>query len=281
MALPPTHAILALMIGLQSPGKSPYSRIVLEECDEKCQSTPVCDEPAIWCRPPRWSARLQKFVRYESFDEGVMRYLDIADVVRAASEEMVWQPHDTCAAPGTEKPEDGKACEKLRRDRPFVGSSRRLQLLLTTVAYFESTYRRDVHAGTTRGDCDYKTVNGKRVVIDGSCRSHCLGQVKLEGKERTKRGHDKHRIVGLSRGATARCVSTVVDRLAVARNVCVKNRPGTVAHPACILGVYGGVGSWKSDPRIKKRYKTYLDLARAEPKLSKRVRKLLGLDSED
>ena len=150
------------------------------------------------------------------------------------------------------------------------------------MTYYESTYRRDVHAGTTRGDCDYTEVDGRRVLIAGSCRSHCMGQVKVEGKERTRRGLHGDQLVGLSREATARCLTAVTDRLSSARNACVANRrPNEPAHPACVFGVYGGVHDWRSDKRIQKRHKTYLELARKQPKLSKRVRTVLGLDDEE
>lgn len=281
MPLSATHATLALMISLQPPGKSPYSRIALERCDEDCQKTPICDEPVLWCKPPHWSGKHQRFMRYENFEEAVRRYLLVADVMRDASDNMVWKGHGRCAPPGQKRPKDDKACAAARRRRPFTGTERQLRLLLTTVTYYESTFRRDVHSGETRGDCKYREVNGRRVRIEGSCRSHCLGQVKLDGKERTRRKYDRDDIVGVSRAATKRCIETVVDHLSTARNVCTANRrPGSAAHPACIIGVYGGVRNWDRDPRIQKRYKTYLELSRAKPKLGDEVKKILGIEEE-
>ena len=244
----------------------------------------MCDEPVLWCRAPFWSGKRQKYVRYESFDEGVRRYLLIADAVRTAAERMVWLDHKSCAAPrhGLDDEDDSKECKRLRRARPWTGTEKQLRLFLTTVTYYESSYRRDVHEGSTRGDCDYKEVGGRKVLIEGSCRSHCLGQVKLEGKERSRRGYTKHQIVGTSEVATKRCLQTIVDRLSASRNVCLANqKPNKGHHAACVMGVYGGVTGYRADPRIKKRAKTYLDLLRAKPKLDKRTRKVLGLDDED
>ncbi len=239
----------------------------------------MCDEPVFWCQPPKWSARRKKFLRYESWAEGVHRYLGIADVMREAATSMTWTPHASCTPPRRgHDDEDGHACRRRRRARPWTGTVRQLGLLLTTVAFYESTYRRDVHEGTTRGDCDYKTVNKRRVLIEGSCRSHCLGQVKLLRREKSRRGHTSEHIVGLSRAATQRCILTVADHLSSARNTCMAHRKPHKGHYAgCIMGVYGGVSNWSKDARIKKRNKTYVELLRTKPKLSKKVRKLLSL----
>ncbi len=152
-----------------------------------------------------------------------------------------------------------------------------VDLLLTTVMSYESSLRRDVHEGRSRGDCDYTTVAGTRTVIAGSCRSHCLGQVMVRRGQRTSRGYTSDELVGLDRASTARCVQTVIDRLSGANNACVaQHAGGRAAYPACTMGVYGGVASWAMDPRISARAKTFHTLANLPTELDAKVKQTLG-----
>jgi hypothetical protein len=173
---------------------------------------------------------------------------------------MVWHHDDRCAPPRHGDDAD-PLCRALHRARPWSGSELSLQLLLATVMSHESSLRRDVHDGTTRGDCDYALVGGKPEAIAGSCRSHCLGQVMVRPGQRTRRGYSADDLVGLGRAATVRCVETVVDRLSGARDACVAQHSGRRGvYAGCTMGVYGGVSSWSRDGRIGDRLKTYSTL---------------------
>jgi hypothetical protein len=234
----PMEGMLVLLLSLQAPGRSPHARILLSDCDESCQATPVCAEPVMACQAPKWSGRDRAFYRYENWQEGVRRYAMIAETtvtVAAAS----------------------------KRQGRWLGSQDSLERLLATVMAHESGLRRDVHEGRTRGDCDYTTIGGVRRMIEGSCRSHCLGQVQVPPHQgRTPRGYTPDDLVGLDPASTQRCLETVSDVLAGAHKACVAQRNGQLgAHPTCTLGIYGGVASWRSDPRIQKRVKTYRTLA--------------------
>ena len=63
-----------------------------------------------------------------------------------------------------------------------------------------------------------------------------------------------------------------------ANKACVAQRAGQrAAHPACTMGIYGGVASWSTDPRIKARAKTYQTLASlGSPVLEDDVLRALG-----
>lgn len=251
----PTEITLGLLLSLQAPGRSPHAKIFIEACDATCQERPRCDEPVLWCHPPKWSRRHERFYRYETWAEGVARYAGIAAItVQVAAE--------------------------AKREGRWLGSERALERLLATVMAHESGLRRDVHEGRTRGDCDYTTIGGERTVIAGSCKSHCLGQVQVIGDDRTARGYTADDLVGTDHASTRRCLETVSDLLAGAHKACVAQRNGKVAtYPACTMGIYGGVASWRSDPRIAKRAKTYHTLAarsRHPEPLSPKVRAALG-----
>jgi hypothetical protein len=252
-----TEALLTLMLTLHAPGRSPHAKIPLASCDDECQRAPRCDEPVLHCRPPTWSARHQRYFRFEDWEEGVRRYALIADVAATTAARMVWVDDDRCSAPNHGDDAD-PVCRALHRARPWSGSELSLQLLLATVMSHESSLRRDVHDGTTRGDCDYAQVGGKPEVIAGSCRSHCLGQVMVRPGQRTRRGYSADDLVGLDREATVRCMETVIDRLSGAHDACVAQHSGRRgAYAGCTMGVYGGVNHWSRDSRIHARLKTY------------------------
>jgi hypothetical protein len=251
----PALALLAVLLHAQTPGRSAHAKVVLESCDDACQTTRACNEEVLYCRAPEWSARHQRFVRFETFAEGVRRYAMLAEVMHETAQRMTWQPDGHCPPP---RHGDGDLCSVEHRAHPWSGTERQLELLLATVVAHESSLRRDVHEGTTRGDCDYTDRGGRREVIEGSCRSHCLGQVRVLPGDRTARGYTADEIVGLDRVSTARCIETVVDHLSAAHDLCVAQNNGRQgAYPACTMGVYGGVTSWGKDPRIALRVETW------------------------
>ncbi|MEM1034102.1 MAG: hypothetical protein AAGN82_27440 [Myxococcota bacterium] len=273
------ESALALLLAANAPGISPYSQIRLLSCDADCQRTPVCDEPKLVCAPPRYRPRQRAWYRYENATEATRRYAVIAGAMAQVSRDMVWG-ESTCAPPGADE-DDGDACAARRRQRPWLGSARLLQVTLATVASHESGLRRDVHDGTTRGDCDYETHRGRRVVVPGSCRSSCLGQVNLPGADdETRRGHGRDDLVGLGAAATHRCIEAMVDRLSRARRSCGGAGPGAAQarRTACTLGVYGGVAGWRRDPRIAARVATFERLWKTRATVGEEVHDRLSDD---
>jgi hypothetical protein len=242
----PSEIVLAMLLSAQVPGRSLSARILVPDCDATCQSTRVCAEEVTSCAPPRWSARHQSFYRLETFDEGVQRYALIAEVMAEAAQAEGW--------PGT---------------------PRELWRMLVTLAYHEGGLRRDVHEGTTRGDCDYRERHGVAELIPGSCRSHCLGQIFLRPGDRTTRGYRADDLVGLDRAATTRCIETMVDRLSAARRSCEAQHCAKGPHPACVFAIYGGVRG-TNDPRIRARVAAFERLGQATNKLDERARRALA-----
>lgn len=264
----PSDATLAALLFFQIPGQSPYSTVEVDSCDERCRERPLCDEPVLACRPPHQSRARNTWLRYERFDEGARRYAMISDVITEVARASTREP-DACD-------DDDDGCAVLRRSRPWTGGEDQLRFLVATVISHESTLRRDVHEGTTRGDCDYRDVGGRQVPIEGSCRSHCLGQVMIEPGKRTRRGYRADDIVGLDRASTRRCIETVVDRLSDAHARC-SSAPGTSSlRPACVLGIYGAVPGWQRDPRITARAKTYATFRSLRRPLTPEVLAALG-----
>ncbi|MCA9618555.1 MAG: hypothetical protein KC731_06030 [Myxococcales bacterium] len=270
---PGVESVLALLLAAQAPGRSPYSKIAVDDCDARCQETPLCERPELSCRPPHFVARRGQHFRYETWEEGVRRYASIADSVHRAATTMTWPKDGDC-----DLDDETPACVALQKKRPWTGSERLLEVLLTTVALHESGLRRDVHEGTTRGDCDYTMQAGVEVAIPGTCRSTCLGQIKLEDGQTTSRGYGREDLPGLDDAATFRCVETMVDRLSQARELCVAQQNGSRAghYAGCTFGIYGGVEGWSKDPRIAERVKTYRRLLQTSTKVSEAVKQVLA-----
>jgi hypothetical protein len=93
--------------------------------------------------------------------------------------------------------------------------------------------------------------------------------------ERTARGYLPDDLVGLGHDATRRCVETMADRLGEANRACKVQRGAAGAHPACTMGMYGGVSSYSGDPRITARARTFERLRIENPTLSPDIRALL------
>lgn len=268
----PSDATLAALLFFQTPGQSPYSTIPIGSCDEACQREPVCDEARLYCRPPHHAASRGGWVRYERFDEGVRRYAVIGEAIATVASASTWKSDARC-----ERPSSAPACEERSRQRPWTGTEAQLRGLLATVVAHESTMRRDVHEGVTRGDCDYVTVAGRQVAVAGSCRSHCLGQVMIDPGKRTRRGYRADDLVGIDPEATRRCLETVTDRLSDAHRRCTEGRAARGAmRPACVLGIYGAVPGWPRDQRIAARAKTYHELRSIRRPLAREVLEALG-----
>ena len=106
---PFAQQILAVLINLISPGKTIYSRVPIDVCDEQCQKTPLCDNISDWkCKSPQFEkklyeklllnyttesvdeamkiARFRSFTRPETYEEGLVRYAIIAQAIANISQ---------------------------------------------------------------------------------------------------------------------------------------------------------------------------------------------------
>lgn len=245
--------ILAMMLALISPGQSTYSRVALQSCDAQCQKTPLCANKHSWfCKPPVFdqqlynnafqmlksqglsdkaaneAAKLKSFTRPETYEEGLARYVVIAQAIADVSEENTRHIcNERC------KNKSSVAChQSCTKTSPWLWSRADLALAIATVTNQESGYRADVHGGVGtmgRGDCRWRFSNGKpaspyakgAAPVSGSCRSVCLGQINL-GKGTTPGGFKAGDLVGVDYGSTKRCLTVVARYLSRSRLYCTR-----------------------------------------------------------
>lgn len=193
---PPVIAILMHMVNLNGPGKSVYSQVLLDRCDEVCQQTLLCNNPADWrCTKPKFDketyednltelqirfpkekfedlakeAKELSFTRPETYEESLARYITIAQAATDVSNELTRSKFpdkklfDECKdslkyiyASDDQIP---KKCLAIKKQRPWRWSSNDLRLMIITVVKYESGFRRDVHSGhgpASRGDCEWR-----------------------------------------------------------------------------------------------------------------------------
>lgn len=246
--------ILAAMLMLATPGRSIYSQVRVDE-----HAAAPCDEPnSLLCQPPRFSAAHGSFVVVEGYQQGLERYAQIARVT------------DRVLRRGWKTPQ------------------KYLWRYAVTVMFHESGFRRDVHEGigsAARGDCRWAYPDGRRAAprakgsrrIEGSCRSHCLAQILLEGRMRSSQGYGPKDLVGLDDAATERCVEVAVHHLDRCYRYCATRGPRPLT--SCVIAMYGGMTHARGR-RINERLRTMNRLMSAPTELSEKVRTELGLDEE-
>ena len=239
-----------MMLALQKPGVSVFSQVVVKQ-----NSPPACSNryrPA--CAKPKYNKYWGTFTRPESWKEGVRRYALIAATIDTVSREEVAAAR-------------------------FHGPAEELARYLLGVAFHESRYRRDIHAGrgaAARGDCKYVDVDGERKRIHGSCRSVCLGQImRVENSYVSPRGYPHESLAGVDAAATRRCIETIADHIGQAHTRCGRKHQGR-ASPTCVFGTYGGVPNPRHDERIQDRVKTFRKAA-SPPALKEETRRVAGL----
>lgn len=207
-----SSTILAVMIALAPPGQA-ASSVVLEPSCGATPGKPACDVTP----PPSWSPFYKTFVRPETRAEALKRYLVIARAIEGVSASMTNAP----------KRDDGSIAPPL-----WAGSSEELALSLVTIAYHESSFRRDVHSGVgpyALGDCAYWDRTGRRVpasearkqgVAGTNCQSVCLMQLNTGGLSGARDGFRGSDLVGLDQASTERCFTAGARALAEARARC-------------------------------------------------------------
>lgn len=200
------------MIALAPPGQAALS-VVLEPSCGALPGKPTCDIMP----QPSWSPFYKTFVRAESRAEALKRYLVIARAIEGVSASLTNAP-----------PRDSGKPAPLS----WAGSSEELALSLVTIAYHESSFRRDVHSGVgpyALGDCAYWDRTGRRVpasearkqgVAGTNCQSVCLMQLNTGGLSGTRFDVKGSDLVGLDQASTERCFAAGARALAEARARC-------------------------------------------------------------
>ncbi len=250
--------VLAGLMFLMPPGKTTHSQIVVPQ-----ETAAPCADASPLCRAPRWCEHHQAWTVAEDWETGTARYATIARAMVAVS----------------------------REDRNWLFPPGRLLPFLQTIVFHESGLRRDVHSGVgylARGDCEWRVVNGRKVKVEGSCRSSCLVQALDETGQRVS-GYSGDELVGVSYERTKRCVMVGMRVVELAAVACRRWDEARQRHPnsplvknagpfeACVFARYGG--NYAPDhPLIMLRRRTYKRLQDAPLTLDARVVKLLGID---
>jgi len=223
---PYQQVILASALSLMTPGKSVYSRVTIDDCDETCQKTPICNEPTLLCAAPEYSNSLKAWTVPESYNEGLKRYKTIAEAGANVSEKMTYS---NCVNLCT--PNDITCKKNCESSSPWKWETKQLALMLLVIAKHEGGLRRDVHSGiggAAKGDCKWKDKRtGKpaapfskgAIVISGSCRSVCLEQINI-GNGTTAEGWTAKDLVGIDLASTERCFTVGARYLAQHRSMC-------------------------------------------------------------
>jgi hypothetical protein len=82
--------VLSLALASFSPGKTVHSLEPLPACgsdstEPSCELSPVCKEPSVLCKPPRWDEKLGVWVRFESREAGARRLTVVAQALADAA----------------------------------------------------------------------------------------------------------------------------------------------------------------------------------------------------
>lgn len=285
------EALLAAMIQFSPPGYSMYSQVPIPYCDEACQATAICEDPALWrCRPPRLDMTLYRdkvqelvesghsyeqasgyakplsYTRPETFEEGVARYKVIADAVVSAALRTSQRVCKHSCQKLTDEAEVITCHHACNAYAPWKWSYKELAYLTVNIWGHESGYRADVHGGVGgagRGDCGYMK-NGKQVSpkTEGAtrfCKSVCLGQANLGLGYTMVAGHRWYAkdLVGIDYTSTWRCAMVTMSILSRSRAYCTgPMSPKTPDWAGATLSMYG-TGRKCDAPNLMARSKSF------------------------
>jgi hypothetical protein len=268
------EAILAGMIGLAQPGLSPYSVVPQPACGDN-PVKPACETASLTIKPV-WSPLYAAFVRQETRDESLQRYLDIAKSIQKVAEDAT-------------KPTSVDGAEQAAMWPWAVEDMARA---LATIAFHESGYRRDVQTGIGKsalGDCGYWNAKGQKVGAEEAratsaqyiCRSVCLVQVNTGGLTGTRYGLTGKELVGLDRASIEKCFSAGARAFANARARCAATQTDDWFKKT--IASYGTGKACETDESwVGARVATFQKLAKTkDADLAEDVKKLLGLHKAD
>jgi hypothetical protein len=266
--------VLAMMLTVATPGGSAHSVVVEPACGTD-PAKPVCDlTPA-----PRWSPYYKGYVRKETKEEALRRYLMIARVIEKTA---VTMSTPAKREDGTEEP------------APWPWAASDLAQALVTIANHESGFRRDVHSGvgpSALGDCAYWDTKGQRISLEHArakgvavrtaCRSVCLMQINTGGLDKARFGYSGKEMVGLDEASTERCFEAGAQAFMQARARCA----ATKTHDWFARSVtsYGtGALCEKDAAWTEARVNTFARIGKITAEnLPKEARVLFGADAAD
>jgi hypothetical protein len=270
-------SLLAMMITVAPPGQSAYSVVVEPSCGSapgklECDITPK----------PTWSPSYKAYVRKETKEEALQRYIVIARAIQKVAGAMA-APQTAPPALAPQKPEGGGEAAAW----PYPAED--LARALVTIAHHESSFRRDVHSGVgpaALGDCAYWDVQGRRVsperarttpgVLRTSCQSVCLVQINTGGLDRARFGFMGKEMVGLDDASTERCFTAGARAFAEARARCAQASAASWFGPS-VASYMTGDACETAEEWMRARTSTFDRIGKiTEEALPKDVRALLG-----
>lgn len=262
------EALLALAIAEASPGKSPYSVEVMPECGRDrrapaCEVKPLCSEPSLACRAPRWSPSRRVWVRIESRNSAIKRFGTIATSIATTAGRLV-----SC----TEERAQAGECEPI----DWPNSARVLGLATLAIALHESGLRRDIQLG-------------EPPLGRGPAREACLVQVsprqaplwaswvpqtdrRAIADSPRRREELAKSLLGDTPAAIERCVETGMRMLARARAACKRSRSWSYG----MYSMYGSGHTCDLPGAATARNKTFQKLLAAKPALKDADREIVG-----
>ena len=268
------EALLAGMISLAQPGLSPYSVVPQPACGDNPLKA-ACETASLTIKP-FWSPLYAAYVRQENKDEALKRYLDIARSIEKVAEEAT----KTTTVDGADQP------------AMWPWGADDMARALTTIAFHESGYRRDVQTGVGKsalGDCGYWNAKGQKVGAEEAratgaqylCRSVCLVQINTGGLSGTRYGLMGKDLVGLDRAAIEKCFSAGARAFANARGRCAQTRTDDWFKKT--IASYGTGKACETDEAwVGARVTTFEKLRKTKDgDLAEDVKKLLGLAKVD
>lgn len=270
--MPLLEALLATMIQLAPPGQSPYSVVALAACGDNPLKAACADvKPA-----PNWSPLYKAFVRQENKAEGLERYLLIARAIEAVANESAQS-----------KEADGTVTAAI-----WPWAAEDLARALTTIAFHESAFRRDVHSGVGKsalGDCGYWNGRGQRMTDEEGrahggqymCRSVCLIQINTGGLTGKRYGFTGQELVGTDKASTEKCFRAGAQAFSNARNRCAATKTDDWFKKT--IASYGTGKACETDEAwVGARVTTFEKLRKTkDADLAEDVKKLLGLAKVD
>lgn len=264
------ESLLAGIIGLAQPGLSPYSVVPQPACGDNPLKA-SCDT-AGWADKPVWSPLYSAFVRKETRDEALKRYLDIVKSIEKVAEDAT-------------KP---TKVDDVEQPAMWPWAAEDMARALATIAFHESGFRRDVQTGIGKsalGDCGYWNAKGQKVGAEEAratsaqymCRSVCLVQINTGGLTGTRYGLTGKDLVGLDRASIEKCFSAGARAFANARGRCAQTKTDDWFKKT--IASYGTGKACETDEAwVSARVATFQKLAKAkDTDLAEDVKKALGL----
>lgn len=268
------ESLLAGIIGLAQPGLSPYSVVPQAACGDNPLKA-ACDATG-WPSKPVWSPLYSAFVRQETRDEALKRYLDIARSIEKVAEDAT-------------KP---TTADDVEQPAMWPWAAEDMARALATIAFHESGYRRDVQTGIGKsalGDCGYWNGKGQKVGAEEAratnaqylCRSVCLVQINTGGLTGTRYGLTGKELVGLDRASIEKCFSAGARAFANARGRCAATKTDDWFKKT--IASYGTGKACETDEAwVSARVATFEKLGKTkDTDLAEDVKKALGLTKAD